>query len=201
MQGIFNQNSPFLLHSYGFVPQMSHTPYAPSSVQLPSVNGHGHYSAQQFPASDRPYYQQAVSPNVPFVASLTPVPQAKVPVNFEQQGRVQYLQPRSVFPSALESSGRESTLFRNSGGSSLTQHGFEACGFNIWPDMSTPLNGQSSLVQLSPLAASLKPAESHHIPRNNLRMVSFHTCACVLTICKGSLDLHSFVPNLVLDAV
>ncbi|KAF3431038.1 hypothetical protein FNV43_RR25768 [Rhamnella rubrinervis] len=171
--GTFNQNSSLLLHSYGFIPQMSHTPYAPSSVRLPSVNGHGHlYSAQQFPASDPPYYQQPVSPNLPIVASLTPVPQAKVPLNFDQQGRVQHLQPTSVCPSPLESCGRESTLFRNSGGSSLMQQGFEACGDNIWPDFSKPLNGQSSLVQMSPLAASLKPAESHHLPGNNLRMDS-----------------------------
>lgn len=185
MQGIVHENPSLLLYSYGFVPQMSHTSYAPSSVQLPSGKGHGHlYSTQKVPAPDPPSYQQPVTPNVPFVASPTSVPQVRVPVNFDGQGRVQHIQPRSVCPSSLGSSHRENTLFRNSGGSSLRQQGFEACGFDVWPYLSKPFNAQSSLVQLSPQAASLKLVESHHLPENNHGMVSFHCHACVLAILK-----------------
>ncbi|XP_024934040.3 YTH domain-containing protein ECT4 isoform X1 [Ziziphus jujuba] len=175
MQGI-NQNPSMLLHGYGFVSQMCDAPYAPSSVQLPSVRGHGDlYSTQQFPTSDLPYCQQPVSPSVPFVASPPLVPQAKVPLNFDQRGKVDHFQQRSVC-SPSGSSVRESTQFRNTGGLSLMQQGFEALGFDVWSDLSKPLNGQNSLVQMSSSAASLKPIELQGLPENNLRMFGGYPC-------------------------
>ena len=175
MQGVYDQNAPVIFQSYANVPQMSHTPYAPSSIELPSVRPHGQlYSPQQFVTPVPTNYQPLLSPNIHHSASLSPVSQGTLPIHFNQYGNNESLWPRHLSPSQYGHSGRESNLTENSGGFSLMQERFERLGFSgLWSDVSKPMNGQSSLIQLSSAAASPKLVDLQKLAGTNFRLVSF----------------------------
>ncbi|PON50679.1 YTH domain containing protein [Parasponia andersonii] len=198
---IYDQNTSVIFQSYQHVPQMSHRPYAPSSIQLPSLGAHGQlYPEEQFPSSVPAYYQPLVSPSIRGSASLSPVPQATIPIDFTQFGNNETVQPRHICPSLFGYSGRGSNLIENSGGFSLMQQGFERLGLGgLGSDVSKPINGQSSLIQLSSAAASPKLIDLQELPGINFRMASQHeglgygSSSCTSSYHRGySSDDHGF---------
>ncbi|WOK92698.1 hypothetical protein Cni_G01389 [Canna indica] len=85
--GAYNENPSLLYHTgYGYSPQMPYGPYSPVTTPLPSISGDGHvYSTQQFQFPGT-YYQQTAPPNMPYLSSPTPVPQADWTMPIDQQG-------------------------------------------------------------------------------------------------------------------
>ncbi|XP_062110684.1 YTH domain-containing protein ECT4-like isoform X2 [Humulus lupulus] len=164
---VYNQYPSVVFQSYGHTPQMSYRPYVPSSMRR-----HGQlYSPQPFPTSD---YQSPVSPNVQYGASLSSVTQAALPIDLTHYANNEIV-PLRRGPSPLEYSGGESNLIENFDGFSLMQQGFERLGVNgLWSDESKPMNDQSSLIQLSPAAASSKQIALQELPGVNLKMAFQH---------------------------
>ncbi|XP_057967912.1 YTH domain-containing protein ECT2 isoform X3 [Malania oleifera] len=105
--GIYNDNPSLMFHTgFGYSPQMPYGPYSPVTTPLPSVGGDGQlYSPQQFQFSGTPYYQQLVSPSMPYITSPTPVSQPELTtlVSEHQQHDGMLFGPRPCYPPPLGS--------------------------------------------------------------------------------------------------
>ncbi|KAF8407373.1 hypothetical protein HHK36_006504 [Tetracentron sinense] len=177
--GIYNDNSSLVFHTgYGYIPQMPYGRYSPVTTPLPSVRGDGQlYSPQQFPFSGPPYYQQPVPPNMPYIASPTPISQTELtmPVSIDQQVDGMLFGPRPGYSQPFGSFGRGGYFSGNSGGSGFydMQQGFDGFGSGgQWSDWSNPSDGQRSLTPLSSPAASPQPSGTFGPFGHNLGMVS-----------------------------
>ncbi|XP_057967911.1 YTH domain-containing protein ECT4 isoform X2 [Malania oleifera] len=160
--GIYNDNPSLMFHTgFGYSPQMPYGPYSPVTTPLPSVGGDGQlYSPQQFQFSGTPYYQQLVSPSMPYITSPTPVSQPELTtlVSEHQQHDGMLFGPRPCYPPPLGSFGR-GNFPGNSGtlGFHDLQQGFDGFGSaGLWSDWSKPADRQRSFTPLSP-AVSPQP--------------------------------------------
>lgn len=171
MQGIQDESPSVAFHGYGYNPQMLHRPYI--TTQLPSVRGHGHlYHAQQFSASDPSCFQQPISPKKPGILSSTSVSQGKLPAHIDLQGDSKRFGLKPNYAPSLGSTSKGGDFLGNSDGLDFFHQGSEGCEVGgLWSNWSKPLNGKSSLLQLSSAAASLTPIRSLEFSRDDFEMV------------------------------
>ncbi|RWW30874.1 hypothetical protein BHE74_00053750 [Ensete ventricosum] len=112
---------------------MPYGPYSPATTPLPSISGDGQlYSPQQFQFPGA-YYQQPAPPNMPFLSSPAPIPQADLTMPIDQQG---------AFP--VDTSSFNTHLFGPRPGYQLSYGSFGR-------------EGTGSVTPLSPPAASPQP--------------------------------------------
>ncbi|KAL2462436.1 evolutionarily conserved C-terminal region 5 [Forsythia ovata] len=106
--GIYNDNPSLVSHNgYGYNLQMPYGPYAPISTSLHAVGGDSPiYSPQQYAYSRQPYYQQVVSPSLPYITPSSPVSPADSFVNVDQLVDGRLHGPGMGYTSSLGSSGR-----------------------------------------------------------------------------------------------
>ncbi|KAH9708191.1 YTH domain-containing protein [Citrus sinensis] len=151
---------------------MLHRPYI--TTQLPSVRGHGHlYHAQQFSASDPSCFQQPISPKKPCILSSTSVSQGKLPAHIDLQGDSKRFGLKPNYAPSLGSTSKGGDFLGNSDGLDFFHQGSEGCEIGgLWSNWSKPLNGKSSLLQLSSAAASLTPIRSLEFSRDDFEMAS-----------------------------
>lgn len=170
--GIQDESPSVALHGYGYNPQMLHRPYI--TTQLPSVRGHGHlYHAQQFSASDPSCFQQPISPKKPGILSSTSVSQGKLPAHIDLQGDSKRFGLKPNYAPSLGSTSKGGDFLGNSDGLDFFHQGSEGCEIGgLWSNWSKPLNGKSSLLQLSSAAASLTPIRSLEFSRDDFEMAS-----------------------------
>ncbi|CAL9084680.1 unnamed protein product [Musa textilis] len=135
--GVYNENRSLIYHTgYGYSPQMPYGPYSPATTPLPSISGDGQpYSPQQFQFPGA-YYQQPAPPNMPFLSSPTPMPQADLTMPIDQQG---------AFP--VDTSSFNTHLFGPRPGYQLSYGSFGR-------DWLRSPEGTGSVSPLSPPAAS-----------------------------------------------
>ncbi|KAL5699727.1 hypothetical protein ACHQM5_030591 [Ranunculus cassubicifolius] len=176
--GIYNDNPSLMYHTgYGYNPQMPYGPYSPVTTPLSSVRGDGQlYSAQQYPFSGTSYYQQLVSPNMPYVNSSNPVSQSDptVPVGVDQQSDGMLFGPRPGHSPQFGSFGRGSSFPGNSGNASYydLRQGYDGFGSGaLWSDWSKSSDGHRSLTPLSP-AVSPQPFNMPGSYGRNIGMAS-----------------------------
>lgn len=157
--GIYNDN-PLVFHTgYGYTPQMPYGPYSPVTTPLPSVGGDAQlYSPQQYTYSGSPYYQQLVSPTMPYITSPTPVSQPELNslVSGEQQIDGMLYGPRPGYSSPLGPLGR-GNVPGNPGslGFQDLQQGLDAFRTGgLWSDWPRQSDRQRSL---APLSSSVSP--------------------------------------------
>ncbi|KAL9420665.1 hypothetical protein AB3S75_038271 [Citrus x aurantiifolia] len=169
---IQDESPSVALHGYGYNPQMLHRPYI--TTQLPSVRGHGHlYHAQQFSASDPSCFQQPISPKKPCILSSTSVSQGKLPAHIDLQGDSKRFGLKPNYAPSLGSTSKGGDFLGNSDGLDFFHQGSEGCEVGgLWSNWSKPLNGKSSLLQLSSAAASLTPIRSLEFSRDDFEMAS-----------------------------
>lgn len=177
--GIYNENPSLMFHTgYGYSPQMPYGPYSPVTTPLPSVGGGDTqlYSSQQFPFSGQPYYQQLVSPTMPYITSPSSVSQPELNSygsTDRQGGDGMLFGPRPGYSPSSGSFGR-GNFPGNSGtlGFHDLSQGFD--GFRsggLWSDWSKPSDRQRSLTPYSP-AVSPQPIGSLGSFGQNIGMAS-----------------------------
>ncbi|XP_009396109.2 YTH domain-containing protein ECT1 [Musa acuminata AAA Group] len=138
--GVYNENRSLVYHTgYGYSPQMPYGPYSPATTPLPSISGDGQlYTPQQFQFPGA-YYQQPAPPNMPFLSSPTPIPQADLTMPIDQQG---------AFP--VDTSSFNTHPFGPRPGYQLSYGSFGR-------DWLRSPEGTGSVTPLSPPAASPQP--------------------------------------------
>ncbi|XP_058068592.1 YTH domain-containing protein ECT4-like isoform X2 [Magnolia sinica] len=169
--GIYNESPSLMFHpGYGYSPQVPYGPYSPVTTPLPNMRSDGPlYSPQQFPHTG-PYYQQPLSPGMPYITSPIPMSQAElsIPTGIEQQGvfltdspnsNGVLFGPRPGYPLPYGSFSRGN--FAGSSGNPPVydlQQGYDVFGSGgPWSDWSKSSDGQRSLTPLSSPAASPQP--------------------------------------------
>lgn len=155
LKGIYNDSHSHMFHTaFGYSPQMPYSPYSPVTPPLPSAGGDAQvYSSQQYSFSGPPYYQQLVSPSMPYIASPTQVshPELATLITPDHQGDGTLFGPRPDYPSPLGSFGR-GNFHGNSGtlGFHDLQQGYD--GFRsggLWSDWSKAADRQRPFSPLS----------------------------------------------------
>ncbi|KAL5974232.1 hypothetical protein ACLOJK_030896 [Asimina triloba] len=165
--GVYNENPSLVFHpGYGYSPQVPYGPYSPVTTPLPSLRNDG----PLYSPHTGPYYQQHLSPGMPYITSPISMSQDEmsVPASVDQQGAFLtdgtnsngvLLGPRPGYPLPYGSFGR-GNFSGNSGNPSVydSQLGYDGFGSGgPWSDWSKSSDGQRPLTPLLSPAASPQP--------------------------------------------
>ncbi|XP_022891318.1 uncharacterized protein LOC111406247 isoform X2 [Olea europaea var. sylvestris] len=136
---------------------MPYGPYGPISTPSHPVGGDTPiYSPQQYTYSRQPYYQQVVSPTLPYIAPSSPVSLADSFVNVDQLVDGRLHGPGMGYASSFESSGR-GNYSGNPGGVGFQDmwQGFDAYRTGgLWSDWPKSSDRQRPLTPVSLSASS-----------------------------------------------